>query len=116
MLDLMRNLMPFSIGSVIKKLNHIHFQISDKHNCPFPKPEAFWVSKYAYERRYIRIHDDGRSEGGLSRFVSSLVDFSFVRSIVAHKYICILSKPNIRELKNAGVLAQMAIMVLLLSS
>jgi len=82
----LRNLMPFSIGSVIKKLNHIHCQISAKHQIPFPKPEAFWLSKYAYERRYIRIHNDGRLEGGRSRFVSSLVDFSFVRSIVAHKY------------------------------
>src|SRR3990172_4475268 len=78
--------MPFSIGSVIKKLHHIHCQISAKHQIPFPKPEAFWLSKYAYERRYIRIHNDGRLEGGRSRFVSSLVDFSFVRSIVAHKY------------------------------
>src|SRR3990170_5402213 len=78
--------MPFSIGSVIKKLNHIHFQISAKHQIPFPKPEAFWLSKYVYERRYIRIHPDGRIEGGLSRLVSSLVDFSFIRSIVAHKY------------------------------
>ena len=82
----MRNLAPFEIGSVIKKLNHIHCQISDKHQIPFPKPEAFWLSTYVYERRYIRIHDDGRIEGGLSRFVSSLVDFSFVRSIVADRY------------------------------
>ena len=82
----MRNLAPFAIGSVIKKLNHIHCQISSKHQVPFPKPEAFWLSKYAYERRYIRIHDDGRIEGGLARLVSSLVDFSFIRSIVAHKY------------------------------
>ncbi|MBU0698528.1 MAG: transposase [Pseudomonadota bacterium] len=82
----MRNLAPFEIGSVIKKLNHIHCQISANHQIPFPKPEAFWLSKYAYERRYIRIHEDGRIEGGLSRFVSSLVDFSFIRSIVAHKY------------------------------
>ncbi|MFH1628238.1 MAG: transposase [Pseudomonadota bacterium] len=82
----MRNLALFSIGSVIRKLNHIHGQISAKHQIPFPKPEAFWLSRYVHERRYIRIHDDGRLEGGLSRFVSSLIDFSFVRSIVAHKY------------------------------
>jgi hypothetical protein len=82
----LRNLAPFEIGSVIRKLNHLHCQISAKHQIPFPKPEAFQLSKYIYERRYIRIHDDGRLEGGLSRFVSSLVNFSFVRSIVAHKY------------------------------
>jgi len=70
----------------MRKLNHIHCQISAKHQIPFQKPEAFQLSKYVYERRYIRIHDDGRLEGGLSRFVSSLVDFSFIRSIVAHKY------------------------------
>jgi len=44
------------------------------------------LSKYLYERRYIRIHPDGRIEGGLLRLVSLLADFSFVRSLVAHKY------------------------------
>ena len=82
----MRNLIPFSIGRIINKLNHIHCQISVKHQNPFPKPEVFWLSKYVYERRYIRIHEDGRIEGGISRFVSSLIDFSFIRSLVAHRY------------------------------
>lgn len=82
----MRNLAPFAIGNVVKKLNRIHVHIRDKYNRPFPKPEIFWLSKYTYQQRYIRIHPDGRIVGGLSRFVTSLVDFSFVRSIVAHKY------------------------------
>jgi len=82
----LRNLASFSIGSVIKKLNHIHVRIDSKHNRPFPKPRCFWLSEYAYKRRYIKIHPDGRIAGGLSRFVSSMVDFSFIRSIVAHKY------------------------------
>ena len=82
----MRNLAPFAIGNVVKKLNRIHVNIRDKYDRPFPKPEIFWLSKYTYQRRYIRIHPDGRIGGGLSRFVSSLIDFSFIRSIVAHKY------------------------------
>jgi hypothetical protein len=82
----LRNLAPFAIGSVIRKLNHIHWQINERLNRPFPKLEAFQLSKYVYEHRYIRIHDDGRIEGGLSRFVSSLVVFSLVRSIVAYRY------------------------------
>ena len=82
----MRNLASFSIGSVIKKLNRIHVRIDSKYNRPFPKPRCFWLSEYAYKRRYIKIHPDGRIAGGLSRFVTSLVDFSFIRSIVAHKY------------------------------
>jgi len=82
----LRNLASFSIGSVIKKLNRIHVRINSKHNRPFPKPRCFWLSEYAYKRRYVKIHPDGRIAGGLSRFVTSLVDFSFIRSIVAHKY------------------------------
>jgi hypothetical protein len=82
----LRNLAHFAIGNVIKKLNRIHVRIRDKYDRPFPKPEIFWLSKYTYQHRYIRIHPDGRIVGGLSRFVSSLIDFSFVRSIVAHRY------------------------------
>ena len=82
----MRNLVSFNIGNVIKKLNRIHVQINSKYNQPFPKPRIFWLSEYKYQRRYIKIHPDGRIAGGLSRFVSSLIDFSFIRSIVAHKY------------------------------
>ena len=82
----MRNLAPFAIGNVIKKLNRIHVQINSKNSRPFPKSRCFWLSEYAYKRRYIKIHPDGSIAGGLSRFVTSLVDFSFIRSIVAHKY------------------------------
>jgi len=82
----LKNLAPFSIGNVIKKLNRIHIQINSKYNRPFPKPQTFWLSEYTYQRRYIKIYSDGRIAGGLSRFVSSLIDFSFIRSIVAHKY------------------------------
>jgi hypothetical protein len=82
----LKNLASFNIGSVIKKLNRIHVEINSKYNQPFPKPRTFWLSEYTYHRRYIKIHPDGRIVGGLSRFVSSLIDFSFIRSIVAHKY------------------------------
>jgi hypothetical protein len=74
------------VGSIIKKLNRIHVQINSKYNRPFPKPRTFLLSEYTYQRRYIKIHPDGRIVGGLSRFVSSLIDFSFLRSIAAHKY------------------------------
>jgi len=82
----LKNLAPFAIGNIVKKINRINVQIKSKYHRPFPKPRFFWLSEYTYEHRYIRIHPDGRIVGGLSRFVSSLVDFSFIRSIVAHKY------------------------------
>jgi len=72
----LRNLTPFTIGNVIKKLNRIHIHINSKYNRPYPKPRFFWLSEYTYKRRYIKIHPDGRIVGGLSRFVTSLVDFS----------------------------------------
>jgi hypothetical protein len=82
----LKNLASFSLGNVITKLNRIHIDISSKHNIPFPKPREFWLSEYNYQRRHIKIYPDGRIAGGLSRFVSSLVDFSFIRSIVASRY------------------------------
>ena len=82
----MKNLASFTISSVIKKLNRIHVQLNSHYNHHFPKPRTFWLSAYTYQRRYIKIHPDGRIVGGLSRFVSSLIDFSFIRSIVAHTY------------------------------
>jgi hypothetical protein len=82
----LRNLATFAIGNIVRKLNRIHVYINSEHNRPFPKPECFRLSRYTYQRRYIKIHPDGRIAGGLSRFVTSLVDFSFIRSIVAHKY------------------------------
>lgn len=84
-----KNLTCFSLGSVLKKLNRIHVQISCQYTAPFPKPPIFWLSEYAYQRRYIKIKTDGRIVGGLCRFISCLVDFSFIRSIVAHRY-CII--------------------------
>jgi len=83
----LRNLASFSIGSIIKKINRIHVCINSKHDRPFPKSSLFWLSAYTYQRRYIKIHPDGRIAGGLSRFVSSLIDFSFIRSIVADQYL-----------------------------
>jgi len=83
---LRKNLASFSLGNVITKLNRIHVEIRSKNNRPFPKPREFWLSQYIYQRRHIKIHPDGRISGGLSRFVSSLVDFSFIRSIVASRY------------------------------
>jgi hypothetical protein len=83
---LRKNLASFSLGRIIKKLNRIQVQINSENNRPFPKPRLFWLSEYKYQRRYIKIHPDGRIVGGLSRFVSSLIDFSFIRSLVAHKY------------------------------
>jgi hypothetical protein len=81
-----RHLAPFAIGSVIKKLNRITVAINTTYCRPFPKPDCFLLSHYRYQRRHITINPNGRIRGGLSRFVTSLIDFSFIQSLVAHRY------------------------------
>jgi hypothetical protein len=76
----------FSLGRILKKLNRIRVQINSDYNKTFPKPRFFWLSEYVYQHRYIKIKPDGRIVGGMARFISSLIDFSFIRSIVAHRY------------------------------
>jgi hypothetical protein len=76
----------FSLGRILKKLNRIRVQINSDYNKTFPKPRFFWLSEYVYQHRYIKIKPDGRIVGGMARFISSLIDFSFIRSIVGHRY------------------------------
>ena len=82
----MRNLASFSLGSIIHKLNRITVAINTAHCRPFPKPDCFLLSQYRYQRRHITIRPDGHIRGGLSRMVTSLIDFTFIRSILAHRY------------------------------
>ena len=71
---------------MIRKLNQIRIAINLKHQQPFPKSRNRLLSYYAYIPRRIKIKPSGEIAGGLSRFVTSLIDFSFVRSIVASAY------------------------------
>ena len=82
----MRNLFPFHLGNVIRKLNEIRIAINLKYQQPFPKSRSRLLSFYSYVPRRIKIKPSGEIAGGLSRFVTSLIDFSFVRPICASAY------------------------------
>lgn len=82
----MRNLFPFHLGNVIRKLNQIRIAINLQHQKPFPKSKSRLLSHYSFVSRRIKINPSGEIAGGLSRFVTSLIDFSFVRSICASAY------------------------------
>ena len=82
----MRNLFPFHLGNVIKKLNKIRIAINLQYQRPFPKSQSRLLSHYSFVPRRIKIKPSGEIAGGLSRFVTSLIDFSFVRSICASAY------------------------------
>jgi len=71
---------------VIRKLNEIRIAINLKYQQPFPKSQDRLLSHYSYVPRRIKINPSGEIAGGLSRFVTSLIDFSFVRSLCASAY------------------------------
>jgi hypothetical protein len=71
---------------VIRKLNEIRIAINLQHQQPFPKSRSRLLSYYCFVPRRIKINPSGEIAGGLARFVTSLIDFSFVRSICASAY------------------------------
>lgn len=82
----MKNLFPFHLGNVIRKLSEIRIAINLQHQQPFPKSQERLLSRYSFVPRRIKIKPSGEIAGGLARFVTSLIDFSFVRSICASAY------------------------------
>ena len=82
MIDLTR----FSTANIIAKLKEINPAINCGHSKPFPKEESRWLSRYQFHPQFIHVNDDGSVRGGLSQLVTSLIDFSFVRSVAADAY------------------------------
>lgn len=79
-----KNLSLYSLSRVLERVKPINDEINQRFYRPFPKPLGFMLSKYEYRRRYIDVSDQGYYSK--SKLVSSLFDWSFVRSLVAHKY------------------------------
>jgi hypothetical protein len=71
---------------VIRKLNRIRLTIASENQQPFPKSPKRLLSFYAFVPRKIKLNSSGNIVGGMARLVVSLIDFSFVRSIVAPAY------------------------------
>ena len=80
----MKDLTSFSLKEVLRKLNSINVQINLEHQEVFPKERSRLLSLYQYKRRFVDISPQGYFS--LSKLVTSLVDFSFVRSLVASSY------------------------------
>ncbi len=78
------DLSQFSLTQITKKLNSINISINLAHQTPFPKPKVQLLSFYCFENRWVRIKDYGYFNR--CRLVSSLINFSFIRSLVAEAY------------------------------
>lgn len=80
----MNPLQEFTISTISKKLNQINLKISLSHQRPFPHGSL--LSHYHFKKRFVQIFPNGDIQGGYVRMITSLIDFSFIRSLVAHAY------------------------------
>ena len=74
----------FTVSNVSKKLNKINLKISLSHQEPFPSPAL--LSYYRFKKRFVKVFPNGAIHGGYAKMITSLIDFSFIRSLVAHCY------------------------------
>ena len=80
----MKDLTVFSLREIQRKLNSINVQINLEHKEVFPKERHRLLSLYQYQRRFVNISPQGYFS--FSKLATSLIDFFFVRSLVASSY------------------------------
>ena len=74
----------FTINNVSKKFNKINLKVSLSLQRPFPNLSL--LSNYHFKKQFVKIFPNGGIRGGYARMITSLIDFSFIRSLVAHRY------------------------------
>lgn len=82
--DHLKDLTVFSLKEIQRKLNSINVETNLKHQRVFPKERFRLLSFYQYKRRFVNISPQGYFS--FSKVATSLVDFSFVRSLVVSSY------------------------------
>ena len=80
----MVSLRRFDISSISRKLNGINARISVDNCALFPCLTL--LSSYQFKKRFVKILPNGDIQGGFTRMIISLIDFSFVRSLTAQRY------------------------------
>jgi len=74
----------FNISNVSKKLNEINIRTPITNYEPFPRHAL--RSNYMFKKRFVKILPNGDIQGGFAKLITSLISFSFIRSLVAHCY------------------------------
>ena len=74
----------FTITNVSRNLNKINFKVSLSHQNLFPQSSL--LSDYQFKKQFVQIFPDGSVQGGYPKMITSLIDFSFIRSLVADRY------------------------------
>jgi len=81
---MVNHLKKFTIANVAKKLNKINVKISLSRQKPFLNTSL--LSHYEFKKQFVKIFPNGSVQGGYAKMITSLIDFSFIRSLVAHRY------------------------------
>jgi hypothetical protein len=74
----------FTVNHVSKKLSQINFKVSLSHQNFFPNESL--LSHYQFKKQFVKIFPNGSIQGGYPKMMTSLIDFSFIRSLVADRY------------------------------
>ena len=79
-----QDLTMFSLDNILNKMSDINAKIVQINNKPFPKKDL--LSNYQYKNRTIHFTSKGGIQGSYARIITSVIDFSFIRSITAYRY------------------------------
>jgi hypothetical protein len=74
----------FTINNISRNINQINYKISLPHQKPFPNQSL--LSHYQFKKQFVKIFPNGSVQGGYPKMITSLIDFSFIRSLVADRY------------------------------
>ena len=66
--------------------NGTGLKISLPHQKPFPNVNL--LSNYRFNKQFVKIFPNSDIKGGYPKMITSLVDFSFIRSLVSDCYSC----------------------------
>ncbi|NLD49679.1 MAG: transposase [Clostridiaceae bacterium] len=81
-----RNVKRFCLSNIRKEVKVAVQRVLKQIGNDFPKDESRWLSHYVYREFKIHTDSDGSIKGGLLRLIFSLVDFTFIRSLIADCY------------------------------
>lgn len=79
-----KDLTSYSLKNISARINSVNIQVNLQHQRPFPKPKEQLLSYYTYQNRWVKIFNNGYFNK--ARLVTSLIDFTFIRSLVADAY------------------------------
>ncbi|WP_157942983.1 transposase [Acetivibrio saccincola] len=81
-----RKVKRFWLSNIRKEVRQAVEKLSTQLKVEFPKEPERLLSSYVYREFKIHIDKDGSIKGGLLRLLFSLIDFTFVRSLIADCY------------------------------